>query len=213
MELSHDTTIIYDMLSMVRISQRLPKALVIKDDNVTRDEYFIEPIIEGEDMETAKIFYTMPRKFARRILGTDSRYRLCIPAKLMVQVKNAKKFSNVGVIMKACGIVPQKGEALSDEGLENAMEKRSMLEMEEEETLYNGEVPKHMKDIVVKVNDKNAEEVIKVEKSIASMKEKQTLQSKTQRSASNPNSFITQTPDSANFKYKQDKSGKGMTAI
>lgn len=212
MELANDTTIIYDMLSMVRISGRLPKPLVILDNNATRDEYFIEPIIEGEDMETANIFYNLPRKFARQILGRDGRYRLCFPEKLMVQKKSSKKFSNVGVILKSCGIMP-KGKALSDEKLEDLMEKRADIEMDEEEKLSNGEVPEHMKNLVVKVKNQNVEEVKKVEKSIASMKDKQAKQAKVQRSASNPNSFITATPDNPNFKYKQEKTNKGMTAI
>jgi hypothetical protein len=144
--LKNDVTILYEPTKLVRMARKVPKTLVLKDPD-SKDEYFIEPIIEGEDLATAKIFYELPLKFARRILS-DPRYKLVSPERMVIQVRNPKSFSNDSVIIKACGIKRTEGAALDDAGVEALHLKRANLEVEEAQAAKEGRVPEHMKPVV-----------------------------------------------------------------
>lgn len=142
--LKNDAVIKFEPYKMVRLSGRVPKMLKLVDNDSNKSEYFIEPIVEGTDMLTAKIFYYLPTKFARQLLGNDVRYQLCHPERMVVEKYDGKRFGKRAIVVKACGDKPTKEDAANDEGMEDLYIKRAEKEAEEVEALGNREVPKHM---------------------------------------------------------------------
>ncbi len=172
--LKNDAVLLFEPYEMVRKSGRLPKMLEFKDEK--GEEYYLEPIIEGTDMEKAKIFYEMPTKFARMLLSMDRRFKLCKPLKMVVMLPDRKRYTKVSKIVKACGKMPNQEKVISEDEIEELRIKRADKEIAEEEASQEGKAPEHMKEYAEGVEFNAKKEEMVTAQAIADKKKKQSKQ-------------------------------------
>lgn len=163
MALKKDSIIMYEPYELVRKSGRVPKTLRQVDTDGDKQVHFFEPMIDGDDMLTAKIFYEMPTKFARKFLA-DSRFHLCYPDRMVVQLHNKKKYDTDSKVIVKCGKLPPAG--CNSDVLHELEEKRVKIESSEITALNTGKTPEHMKLHTSRLVAENKKEAKIVQKKV-----------------------------------------------
>lgn len=146
--MKNDVVLLHTPTKMVRASGRLPKTLQFKDVEGDGSMYFIEPEIEGDDMKTAKIFYTLPMKFARECLSDQEKWSLVSPPRMIIKVSNRGTYDSSTKIVHAIK-VDRSGKTLDEMAVQELAVKREGFKIDEIEAASKGKIAEHMKEFTV----------------------------------------------------------------